>query len=105
MSQIDDPILLRFRARLDDLYQDRLEKMVLFGSRARGDHGPDSDYDVAIFISELAAFSDELSAIADIETDILYETGKVINGLPLNAGSWRDSTLFMQEIRRDGVEL
>jgi hypothetical protein len=31
----DDPVLRRFRAALDALYGDRLERVVLFGSRAR----------------------------------------------------------------------
>lgn len=31
----DDPILKRFRAAVTELYGDRLERVVLFGSRAR----------------------------------------------------------------------
>ena len=50
---IDDPILKRFRAALGEIYGDRLERVVLFGSRARGDAMEDSDYDVAVFIKEL----------------------------------------------------
>ena len=36
-GRIDDPILNRFRTALDALYGDRIERIVLFGSRARGD--------------------------------------------------------------------
>jgi len=39
----DDPVLVRFRKALDELYGDRLERVVLFGSRARGDARPGSD--------------------------------------------------------------
>src|SRR5437870_387499 len=49
----DDPVLIRFRAALDALYGDRLERVVLFGSRARGDAREDSDYDVAVFLKDL----------------------------------------------------
>ncbi len=35
-----DAILTRFRAALGEIYGDRLERVVLYGSRARGDHGP-----------------------------------------------------------------
>jgi uncharacterized protein len=38
-----DPILTRFRAALGEVYGARLERAVLYGSRARGDHRPDSD--------------------------------------------------------------
>ena len=43
----DDKILRRFRAALDELYGDRIERVVLFGSRARGDAHEASDYDIA----------------------------------------------------------
>ncbi len=33
----NDPILKRFRAAVLEMYGDRLEGVVLFGSRARGD--------------------------------------------------------------------
>jgi hypothetical protein len=33
---IDDPVLARFRQELDGMYGDCLERIVLFGSRARG---------------------------------------------------------------------
>jgi predicted nucleotidyltransferase len=52
MVTSDDPILKRFRAALDEMYGDRLERVVLFGSRA-GDAGEDSDYDVALFLKDL----------------------------------------------------
>lgn len=42
--------LAKFRAGAEAILGDRIERMVLFGSRARGTHRPDSDYDVAIFL-------------------------------------------------------
>jgi hypothetical protein len=36
-AAIDDPILKRFRAALDEMYGDRIERVVLFGSRAGED--------------------------------------------------------------------
>jgi predicted nucleotidyltransferase len=34
---VHDPILARFRAALDEIYGAQLERVVLFGSRARGE--------------------------------------------------------------------
>jgi uncharacterized protein len=33
----DNPVLKRFRAAVRDIYGERVERVVLFGSRARGD--------------------------------------------------------------------
>jgi uncharacterized protein len=105
MSMTIDSVLRRFRAALEEAYGDRIERVVLYGSRARGDARPDSDYDVAVFLKELNRFGEEASRIAEIETDILLDTGAVINALPLRAGSYRERTGLMQELRRDGLDL
>jgi predicted nucleotidyltransferase len=100
-----DPILSRFRAALDEVYGERIERVVLYGSRARGDFRLDSDYDVAVFLKDLAGFDEEMSKIAEIETDILYDTGAVISALPFKAGAYRERTGLMQELRREGLDL
>lgn len=44
-----DPVLKRYRDALDTAYGNRIERVVLFGSRARGEASSDSDYDLAVF--------------------------------------------------------
>ena len=100
-----DPVLERFRAALGDLYGPRLERVVLFGSRARGDARPDSDYDIAVFIDGLNSVGTEAGRIAAIGTEILLDTGAVINALPFAAGAHSEQTGFMGEVRRDGRDL
>lgn len=48
-----EPILMRLRTALDQIYGPRIERVVLFGSRARGDASPDSDYDVAVCLHDI----------------------------------------------------
>ena len=78
---------------------------MLFGSRARGDAHPDSDYDVAVFLRDLADRWHEARRLSVIETDILAETGSFIHSMPYPAGSYRRRTPVMHEIRREGVDL
>jgi predicted nucleotidyltransferase len=49
----NDPTLQRFKAALKETYGDRIDRIVLFGSRARGDARTESDYDIAVFLKEL----------------------------------------------------
>ena len=105
MRPVDDPILKRFRAALDELYGERLERVVLFGSRARGIAREDSDYDVAVFLEDFGTLSDELHPLAAMTTDILLDTGAVISAKPFRAGAYSERTGFMHELRRDGIDL
>jgi uncharacterized protein len=100
-----DPILKRFRAALDTLYGDRIERVVLFGSRARGDAREDSDYDVAVFLKSLTDRWQEVDRIVPLVTEILYEDGAFIHAMPYRAGSYEDRTSLMREIRREGIDL
>ena len=52
-KQPNDPVLKRFRAAVNEIYGDRVERVVLYGSRARGDAQKDSDYDVAVFLRDM----------------------------------------------------
>jgi uncharacterized protein len=102
----DDPILKRFRAALDEIYGDRIERVVLFGSRARGDARDDSDYDVAVFLKDLADRVPELYRLADLSSDILDETGEFVHAMAYRDGSYNDvHSPLMHEIRKDGIDL
>jgi predicted nucleotidyltransferase len=105
MQRADDPILTRFRTALDEIYGDRIERVVLFGSRARDDAGPDSDYDVAVFLRGMADRWDEVRRIVPVVTDILYEEEAFIHAMPYRAGSYEERTPLMREIRREGIDV
>jgi predicted nucleotidyltransferase len=100
-----DPILSRFRAALAEAYGDRLERAVLFGSRARGDARPDSDYDIAVFLRDAGTWFEEVVRLADLGTEVLMDTGAVISAKPFRADDYDEPSPLMRAIRSEGLDL
>jgi predicted nucleotidyltransferase len=102
----NDPILKRFHAAVTERYGNRLERVVLFGSRARGDAQPDSDYDVALFLRDMPDRFAEMDRLADLSTAILDDTGAFIHAMPYRAGAYNDPGMpLIHEIRAEGIGL
>ncbi len=103
-----DPVISKFRAALAEMYGARLERVVLFGSQARGEARPDSDYDVAVFLNGMDGSSDrwaELHKLAAPRVKYIDEIGVFSDAKPYPAGAYRERSPLMHEIRREGLDL
>jgi uncharacterized protein len=103
--KIADPILRKYRAALDEIYGDRIQRVVLFGSRARGDAREDSDYDVAVFFKDLPDFWKEMHRLTELQISFYDISENDIHAIPFTADSWTRRTPLMHELRIDGVDL
>ena len=104
ITSVEAAVLARFRQKLDALYGDRLARVVLFGSRARGDAGPDSDYDVAVFLTDMPDRWAEMDRLARLRLEMLDETDAFFDVLPHAASAFDERTPLMHEVRLDGID-
>jgi len=101
-----DPVLEKFRAAVAEHFGDRLERIVLFGSRARREDRADSDYDIAIFVRDLGNRWREFKAIAPVTLALMEEHDATVHAMLYPAGHWHHpSSPLMHEIRKDGLDL
>lgn len=61
-DQLIDPVLAEVVRRLGDAYEP--EQIYLFGSKARGEAGPDSDYDLMVVVADDAAPERQRNSLA-----------------------------------------
>jgi predicted nucleotidyltransferase len=90
------------RRALQAMPRRRIAKVVLYGSRARGDARPDSDWDLAVFVHGRPTDRD-LSILSDVAFDLLMETGAFIQALPFAARHEHRESSFYGNVRKDGV--
>ncbi len=81
LTPIDmEQILVDLKKNVQEIAGDRLIKMVLYGSKARGDYGEDSDTDIAIVVRGLTREMKHsmLGRVADIEFEYLRSLSTLI---------------------------
>jgi predicted nucleotidyltransferase len=82
-------------------------KVILFGSRARGDARKDSDWDILILIKDNVSLEIEF-AFRNKLFDLELETGEVFSTFIYNSEIWDRKhriTPFYQSIKREGILL
>ena len=112
MKQVDhetETAVRRFLALIAHRYD--MAGAIVYGSRARGTHRPDSDADVAVLLNgEHERFLTTKLAMADVAFDVLLDTGISISPLPIWMDEWEkpedySSPALLAHIARDGVRL
>lgn len=97
-------ILPQLKQYLQNLYGEKLDRIVLFGSQARGEARPDSDIDVLIVFKELFDYSQESQRINNFVTDLCLEYSVVISCIFTTSEEFQQhDSSFFRNVRREGV--
>jgi len=73
------PLVGRVKARLAELYGARFAGLVLYGSYARGNAGPDSDVDLLVLLDGPVDRWAEIRRFVALVQDLEAETGEVLS--------------------------
>ena len=98
-----------FMQRIEGKYP-TIEGLV-YGSRARGDHRPDSDADLAVILKGERGDRYKVSGeMAGIAFDVMLETGILVQAVPLWEGELKQPERFsnptlIDNIKREGLRL
>ncbi len=97
-------VLQQLRAGLEAQYGDRLDRVLLYGSRARGDAGPESDVDVLVVLEGEVDALVEIHATEFLVADLSLENDLVILCLFMSQREFiEEDDPFLRNVRRDAV--
>ena len=97
-------IINELRDRMIETYSDRLIAIILFGSQARGDATPDSDFDVLIVLKNLVNTVKEIKQTGYFLSPLCLKYSVVICNLFFSVTRFEnEQTMLMQNIKKEGV--
>lgn len=85
----------------------KVEKAIVFGSRARGDNRPDSDADLVLVFERGNEWS-IVGLLAGLAFDVLMETGILVQPVPISTSDWANPEGFprpgfLRNVAREGI--
>ena len=87
-----------------ETYQDQLIAVILFGSQARGDATPDSDFDVLIILKDLVQATKEIEKIGFFLSPLCLKYSVVISNLFYSLSRFeKEQTMLIQNIKKEGI--
>ena len=90
-----------FVEELRAAYGSRLQQVILYGSRARGDADADADIDTLVILDSLEDFREEFARISSFASRISLEFDVLISALPVGAEKFmHDETPLLISSRR-----
>ena len=97
-------ILAELRRRFERLYGERLVRLVLYGSQARGDAEPGSDIDVLVVLRDMAAAGEEIDRTLDDVSELSLTHNAVVACIFVSEERYRrERSPLLLNVRREGV--
>jgi predicted nucleotidyltransferase len=97
-------ILKKFKRALVARYADRLIKVVVYGSYARGTASAESDLDLVLVFRDAARPSQEIDQIADLLAEFNLEYGVLISVVPVSLEAFQAGDgPFWRTVQQEGV--
>ena len=100
-------ILREFKHQIAKLYGQRLKKVVLYGSYARGQANDEhSDIDLAVVLAGAVEPCEEIDRMADIFTELNLEHNVLIAVYPVSESDFKkvESPLLIN-VRKEGINV
>jgi uncharacterized protein len=104
-TQPRDQIIDLFLQQMREELGAHLKQVILFGSRARGDAAPDSDYDFLAIVDDATPLI--VGQIDEVAGEILFQHNAVLSIFSVSEKRFKAQTFnpFLQNVKKEGIVL
>ncbi len=101
-----NPILKELKTRLTSLYGERLKRLILFGSWARGEATEDSDIDIVVVLDGDLIPGEEIDRTIDIINDINLKYDVLVSIYPVSESVYKTvNSPLLLNLRKEGLSI
>ena len=93
-----------FIEKMKNRYGERLSKVILYGSYARGEQNDESDIDFMIILNESKLKPEKVGIVGQLITEMKEQFNVLISIFPVTIDRYMSSDrLFYKNVRREGI--
>lgn len=93
------------KQKLEEIYGNRLERLIVYGSQARGEATPDSDVDLLIVLNDDVEPDEEAQRTSRLVVRIAAKHGVALSPLHLSKTHFQRDRPLPRTARREGIVL
>lgn len=104
-TKINDSVLNEYLQCLKERFGQHLIKVILYGSRARGDFHKTSDYDLIIILDKITKNTYDL--LDEISGEFLYKYGVIFTAMLFTDKEYKRQTYdpLLMNVKKEGITL
>lgn len=101
----EELVINEFVKKVRQTFKDRVQRIILYGSRARGDADEESDYDFLVLFDSLEPQDKKI--IDEISWEVSYKYNIVLTAQAIKDAEFSEDRYFYfyENVRKEGIEL
>ena len=99
-----DSVLASFTQKVRQIYGTHLEKIILYGSYARGTQNLDSDIDIMVILKNTESIHEKVGLVGSVITEMKEQFNVLISMIQVTFQRYSESQrLFYKNVRKEGI--
>jgi predicted nucleotidyltransferase len=101
-----DELLVEIKLGLNAMYGERLKRLFLYGSYARGEEEDESDLDLLVILDQFISYAREVDRTGELASDLSIKYGITVSLVFVREGEWLGGdTPFLSNVRDEAISV